>query len=223
VSTPELTDGTGTVISGSATGPAAGVSFQSYAAGPMCVYVPSGTTTISGSATSIEVVTGTQGSALDYKPLVGQTLHIQVLPTTLVELQVTAVSGPSTTGTGTVYTVTLSGPLGNNIVVVDPVYNKTLNVACFLSTPTVYVVENGQLVRITLNSSGAKVSTVLANFVASATPFTVPTINSASNSTFITVTNFTAIDPSSSNRGYQDGTTPMTVTIPHFAQLTAKY
>jgi hypothetical protein len=94
VSTPELTDGTGTVISGSATGPAAGVSFQSYAAGPMCVYVPSGTTTISGSATSIEVVTGTQGSALDYKPLVGQTLHIQVLPTTLVELQVTAVSGP---------------------------------------------------------------------------------------------------------------------------------
>jgi type II secretory pathway pseudopilin PulG len=222
VSTPELTDSTGTIISGTATGPAAGVSFQGYAGGPFCLYVPSSTTPIAATATSIQVITGTA-----FVPLPGETIHIQYLPNTLLEV---ALSGsgaysPSTTGTATSYTPSLANQLGSAIALYDPVSGTALHVACFFTTPIVYVVQNKQLLKEYLDpaGSGRMLSTVLAYNVSSTTPFSMPTVNSSPSNTFLEVQNFTTADPSSSQQGYLSVTTPMTLQVTHFAQLTSKY
>ena len=230
VSTPQLTGSgtptlTGTGIStvlSSSTGPAAGVSFQAYAGGPFCLYVGSATTT-SSNATSIQVITGT-----NFRPLPGETIHIQVLPlaTSLLEDQLSG-SGPyspSTTSAGVTYTPTLVNPL-QSINLDDPVSTNPLQIACFFTTPVVYVVQNGQLVKYSLNPSGngTLVSTVLAYNVTSTTPFSLPTVNSSPANTFVQALNLTATDPSSSNRGYKSVLTPLTVQIPHFAQMTTLY
>ena len=223
ISSPELSDSTGAIISGTFVGPAAGVSFQSYAGGPFALYVPAATNTLANGATSVQVVTGTQGASIDYKPLVGQTLHIQTLPTSLMELQVTGVAGPSSTSSGTVYTLTVAGGLSSAITLVSA--GMTLNVACYLSTPVIYTVQNQQLVCIRLDSGGNQVTTVISRDIPATAlkPFSMPTVNSSAENTFVSVSNFTAVDPYTSLRGYLGVTTPMTVQVPHFAQLTSKY
>jgi len=179
--------------------------------------------------------------------LPGETIHVQVLPlptsTALVEDQLSG-SGPysaSTTSAGTTYTPTLVNALGSSISLEDPVSGNALQVACFFTTPIIYFVQNGQLVRQTLDpaGSGKMISTVLSYNITSATPFSMPTVNSSPQNTFVEVTNFTGIDASSnyqgyrghtptgtlttSNQGYHGGATQLNVQLPHFAQLTVKY
>jgi prepilin-type N-terminal cleavage/methylation domain-containing protein len=233
VATPELTgsgtplvtnSGISTILSGTATGPAAGVCFQAYAGGPFCLYVPASTSTISGSASSIQVITGT-----NFRPVPGETIHIQVLPVadSLVEDQLSG-SGPytpTTTSAGTTYTPTLVNTLGSSINVEDPVSGNALHVACFFTTPIVYVVQNGRFVKYTLDpaGSGTMLPTVLSYNVTSTTPFSMPTVNSSPSNTFVQVQNLTATDPSSNQRGYKAVLTPFTVQVPHFSQLTVEY
>ena len=228
VSTPELTDsGCNILSSGTASGPAAGVYFQAYAGGPFCLYpVTSGS--IPASATSIQVITGN-----NFTPLPGQMINIQAVPLTTTSttslLEVTlGGTGPysaSTTSAGTTYTPTLANAVGASINTNDPVSGTALHVACFFTTPVDYVVQNGELVKYTLSPSGngKMVATVLSYNVSSTTPFTMPTINSSPQNTFLEVANLTAFDPSSSNRGYKSVITPFTLQIPHFSQLTVKY
>lgn len=223
VSTPELTDSGGNILSsGTARGPAAGVSFQAYAGGPFCLYPSSAS--VSSSATSIQIITGS-----NFRPLPGETIHIQVLPLvgTLLEDQLSG-SAPyssSTTSSGTTYTPTLVTALGTAVSLDDPVSGNPLHVSCFFTTPIRYVVLNGQLVRYSLDpaGSGNMLSTVLSYNVTSATPFSMPTVNSSPQNTFVEVQNFTATDPSSNQRGYNAVITPLTIQIPHFAQMTDKY
>jgi len=236
VSTPELTgsgvptitaSGISTVLgSGTAVGPAAGVAFQAYAGGPFCIYNNSLTQTASN-ATTLPILTGTI-----FKPLPGMTIHIQALPlslssSSLLEDQLNG-SAPyvaQTTGSAgagsTYYSPTFVNPIGSVIVLSDSSGGTptALNVACFFTTPVVYVVQNGRLVKYTLDpaGSGTMVSTVLAYSV------TMPTVNYAPANTFVGVTNMTAVDPSSSNRGYHSVTTPFTTQFSHFSQLTVKY
>jgi len=237
VSTPELTGtgvpvlngaGVSTILSGTlVSGSAAGVYFQEYAGGPFCIYVT--TLTIASSATSIPVITGS-----NFAPLPGQTIHIQALPLTLssnsmLEAQLSGASpySASTTSTGgmTYYTPTLSSSIGATVTLQDSTTNTNLNVACFFTTPVVYVVQNGQLVKYTLDpaGSGNMLPSVLAYNVTSATPFSMPAVNYSPANTFVNVSNMTATDPSSSNRGYHSVLTPFTTQFSHFSQLTVKY
>ena len=225
-STPELTSSSGAVLSGTAPGPAAGVYFQSYAGGPYSLAVTSGS--IPASATSIQVTTGT-----NFKPLPGMTIHIQALPlstnssTSLVELLLSGSSAYSSSGSGsaTTYTPTISGSVGSIIYLRDQHSGSALTVACFFTAPIIYVVQNGQMVRQSLDpaGSGKMLSTVLAYNVSSAAPFSMPTVNNSPGNTFVQVQNFTAFDPSSSNRGYHAVITPLTVQVSHYAQLTTLY
>jgi len=251
VSTPQLTgsaiptltgSGISTILTGTAaTGSAAGVSFQAYAGGPFCLYVPAGTTSVSSSATSIQVITGS-----NFKPLPGETIHIQVLPlaTSLVEAQLSGASNYSstTTSAGLTYSPTLTSALGTTINLTDPISANALHIACFFTTPIEYVVQNGRLLRYSLDPSGGGglVSTVLAyNVVTNSTtvngtnlsvsgtsaitPFSVQSVNSSPANTFVQVQNLNALDPSSNYRAYKGVLTPFTVQIPHFSQMTTLY
>jgi prepilin-type N-terminal cleavage/methylation domain-containing protein len=226
-STPELTDSAGNILtSGTATGPAAGVSFQAYAGGPFCLYVSG--SSVPSTATSIQVVTGN-----NFAPLPGESINIMAVPLTttstssLIEDQLSG-SAPysaTTSGTAATYTPTLANALGTTVNLKDPVSGSSLHVACFFTTPILYLVQNGELVKYTLDpaGSGKLLPSILSYNVTSATPFSMPTINNSPQNTFLDVQNFTAIDPTSSNRGYKSVTTPFTIQIPHFAQLTVKY
>jgi len=222
--TPVLSSGSAsTIISG--TGPAAGVYFQDYGGGPFCLLTASSAAVISTSATTISVVTGSS-----FTPLAGETIHISAVPlmttstTSLLEAPVSSVST-----SGSVSTLTLSRAIGGNssINVSDPITKAPLYVACFFTTPVVYVVQNGQLVKYSLSSagSGAVTSTVLVNnfSVTSAAPFRLPSIDTSPANTFVNVVGFSAVDVSSTNRGYRAITTPFTVMIPHFVQMTLQY
>jgi len=219
VSIPQLVDATGAVVTG--TGPAAGVSFRKYAGGPFSVLVPAGAT-ISGSLNQISIVTGTQGTATDYRPQVGQRLHVQVLPTQLVELDITAVGAPSSSSAGTVYTLTLNGPLGTDIQVRNPADNSSLNVACFITSPVSYIVKNGQLVKRYLTSSGTA-SLVVAAAVTTNLPFFIPTVNGLTNTAYIATSNFAVKDNASGNLQFHSSTFSLSLQTPHWSQMTANY
>jgi len=228
VSTPELTDSAGNILSsGSSSGPAAGVSFQDYAGGPYCLYVSS-TSTIPATATSIQVITGS-----NFQPLPGQYIHIQAVPLTatstssLLEALLSGASRytSSSTTSGITYTPTLATAIGGTINLRDPVTGNPLSVASFFTTPVIYVVQNGQLVKYTLDPAGTgrMLPTVMAYDVSTPTPFSMPSVNSSPQNLFLMVQDLTALDPSSSNRGYHSVTAQMTLQIPHFAQMTVKY
>ena len=238
VSTPELTgsgvpsltgSGVNTILStGTAAGPAAGVYFQTYAGGPFCIYNNSLNQTGSN-APSLPILTGST-----FQPLPGQTIHIQALPlnlstNSLLESQLNGSSrySASTTSGTTYYTPTFATPIASVIILTDSTTTPatSLNVACFFTTPVVYVVQNNQLVRYSLDpaGSGNMIPTVLAYNVTSATPFTMPVVNSSPGNTFLSVSNLTAVDQSSSNRGYHSVTTPLNTQFSHFTQLTVKY
>jgi hypothetical protein len=238
--TPVLSSGSAsTIITG--TGPAAGVYFQDYAGGPFCLLTASGassTTMISSSATSLTVVTGS-----NFRPLAGETIHIAATPLTttssnsMIELPISSV-----TTSGSTSTVTFPQAIGSNITRSDYFTWAPLYVACFFTTPVVYVVQNGQLIKYGLTASGTAAATTTATVLVNncnstfvttvsgtlttgttGTPFCVQQIDSSPANTYIKVSGFTAIDESSNNRLYKAVTTPFTVTIPHFTQMTIQY
>jgi prepilin-type N-terminal cleavage/methylation domain-containing protein len=233
VSNPQLLNGSGSVISG--TGPAAGVSFRIYAGGPYPLYVmpcPAGTT-IPSTVTSIKIITGTTGTAADYRPLVGQRIHIQALPTTIIEADITAVSNPPTfiPGIGTIYTLTFGSALGTAI----PVYPgghgfpaAAMSVTCFLSTPVSYlVVPNGtnvQLQRTCLADTAVLVPYLVTSpSPMTTTPFSISTVDGTSNPGFVSVSNFTGSNPTTSALNYNGILFWMNMQTPHWGQLSTNY
>ena len=220
VSIPQLVSSSGVVITG--TGPAAGVSFRKFAGGPFSIVVPTGAT-ISGGLSQISIVTGSQGTTKDFHPQSGQRLHLQVLPTQMVELDVTGVSAPGTGSSGsTVYTLTLAAPLGTDIQMRNPGDNSGLNVGCFLTSAVSYRVENGQLIKRTLAVSGT-VSTVVAASVTTSAPFIIPSVNGSINTAYIGTCNFGVKDNVSGNLNFHLGTFSLSLQTPHWAQMTANY
>ena len=232
VSNPQLIDANGSLVS--QTGSAAGISFRQYAAGPFQVYVanPPAGTVINGTSTSISIITGKTGIATDYKPLVGQRIHIQALPTTLDEANITAVSAPTSTASGTVYTLTLATQLGTTIPIYPGGYGMpaaAMSVPCFLTTPITYRVNNSQLLRTSLNTTGGTTTSVMiANVMTSptpltATPFSITTIYGNTNPSYVTLTSFAASDTFTSNRNYKTTLIALTMQTPHWGQLTSFY
>ena len=232
VSNPQLTDANGVILSAASN--AAGISFRQYAAGPFVVYVasPVAGTVINGTSNTVSIVTGVSGISTDYKPLVGQRIHIQALTNTLDEIDITAVSAPSWTGSGTVYTLTLASTLNTTIPIYPGGYGMpaaAMHVPCFLTTPISYVVKNNQLLRTSLNNTGGTTTSVIVGNLQtspsplSATPFSLSSINGATNSSYVTLNAITASDPASSNRQYKTTLISLTMQTPHWGQLTTFY
>jgi len=228
VSTADLTDTAGNILqSGTAVGPAPGVTFQVYAGGPFCLYAgnataaSSTTQTILATATAVPVVTGT-----GFKPLSGEIICIQAQPmlNSVVTGTISSVGNSTTTSGTTYYTPTLSGSLGTPIPIWDTVASQQLSVACYFTAPVRYVVQNGTLMRYTLDpsSSGSMTGVALAYNISSSgtAPFYVPAVNSSNQGAFLQAQNFSAYDPSSNNRGYKGVTTPFTAL---FSQLATQY
>ena len=219
VSIPQLVDSLGGLVVGA--GPAAGVSFRQFAGGPFGVVVPAGAT-LSGALSQISIVTGTRGTTRDYCPQVGERFHIQVSQTQMVELDITHVGAPATTAGGTVYTLTLAAPLGTDIQMRNPGDNTALTVVCFLTSPTSYIVQNGQLVKKYLSAAGT-VTSVVAASVTTTAPFYIPTVNGASNTSYIATSNFGVKDNVSGNLKLHSSTFALNLQTPHWSQMAANY
>jgi len=219
VSIPQLVNSSGVAVTG--TGPAAGVSFRKYAGGPFSIVVPTGAT-ISGALSQISIVTGSQGTTKDFCPQIGQRFHIQVLPTQMVELDITGVGAPTSTSTGTAYTLTLGASLGTDIQMRNPGDDSPMNVACFLTSSASYIVENGRLIKKYLAASGT-VSAVVAASVTTNAPFFIPTVNGSINTAYIGTSNFGVTDNVSSNLNFHSSTFSLSLQTPHWSQMTANY
>jgi hypothetical protein len=218
VSIPQLVDVSGTAVGG--TGPAAGVSFRKYAGGPFSVSVPavSAGPVISSSSTQISIVTGKRGVAKDFHPVAGQRLHIQALPTRLVEADITAVGAPSPTGSDTEYNLTLASPIGTDLQMRNPADSSALNVSCFITAPVSYIVKNGRLV---YTHDG--ITSTVASSVATAVPFGIPVINGSPNNSYVSVTKFWVRDSASSNLKFYAGSLYLNLQTPHWSQMATDY
>jgi len=159
VSIPTLTDVNRNPISGS--GPAAGLSFQLFAAGPFEI-TPSATGYPTGQNQISVRCSG-------YAPVVGQRL---IIPEYQVELTVISVG---TTG-GTDVTLSLGNdqlsPVNLPIAVTPTIGGTAVNIVCFFTDRVAYTVNGSQLFYYPRQSNGN--FKVLANSITSATPFSIP-------------------------------------------------
>jgi len=193
VSIPELTDANKNVVTGN--GPAAGISFQLFSAGPYQI-TSSSTTTSPGckgyAANQNQISVHVNG----YTPVVNQRL---IIPTHQIELDITAVGAGSTDRV-----LTLSANLP---VEVDTTLNPAsgpiaVNVPCFITDRVTYVVGGTQLLYYgRQNTTTAK---VMANDLTTGTPFSIPvTPLGAPFNRFVAAINLTTADTTSSNRHFR--------------------
>ncbi len=159
-------------------GPAAGVAMRWLTAGPCLVAVDA-----TAPATTIEVQQS--GGAA---PHVGDLLS---LPAFRIERTVTSVSS-----SGSNWLIGIDAALGS------PLTNAaTQNFLCLFTRRCGYSVAGGALVRYADLGNPAN-SRVVTRGVANATPFSFPLVGSQPDRRFL-VTQLTAVDPGSSNRGWR--------------------
>lgn len=189
VSTPELTDASRNILTGTAAnGPAAGLSFQLWAAGPFQVAAD----TAAGS-TSISIKTN------GYTPSQYQRL---IIPGFQVEMDIINVPSGGTTTSLTLGTAPppTGGSATPGTLPVAVNGSSSGNIACFITDRVYYVVQNSQLTyygRQTTNSNNYK---VLANDITTATPFSVPvTPTGAPYTRFVSAINLSTSDGEYSN------------------------
>ena len=184
VSLPQLVDANRQPIA--TTGPAAGISFQLFAAGPFKIAA----TAPSGQA-NISINCGA------FVPQAGQRFCI---PPYQIELDITAVSG-SNAG---VRTLTLAANLPRTVMVTMNIggVSQAVDVTGFITDRVAYVVANGELHYYGRGS--AQTYSVMANAIANATPFSTPTtLAGAPNYRFVATINLMTSDSSSNNRGFK--------------------
>jgi len=186
VSIPQLTDGTRTAIAGS--GPAAGISFQLFAAGPFMITPNANAAGYSASQNQITV------RCNGVTPVVGQRL---IIPTHQIELDITAV-GAGTTD----ITLTLSSNLPQSVVTLEGSPAAQVNIACFLTDRVAYVVNGTQLYYYGRQSNSNY--KVIANDLTSPTPFSIPaTPLGAPFNRFVAAINLVTADNTTSNRKFR--------------------
>ena len=203
VSIPQLTDASGNAVGGN--GPAAGITFQLFAAGPYMI-TPTATQYAAGQNQISVRVNG-------YTPLVGQRL---IVPTHQIELDITGVGAGSTDRI-----LTLANTLP--VAVLTTLQDSTgasvaVNVACFITDRYSYVVNNGQL--IYTKPGGPTGGRVMANDITSATPFSIPTTPlGAQYNRFVAAINLSTADDRSSNRGFKAANMFLNALEPYRARL----
>jgi hypothetical protein len=199
VSIPMLVDVNKTPITGN--GPAAGITFQSYADGPFQV-----ASTAAAGQNKITV------SLPGYTPKVGQRLN---LPLHQIEMDITAVGAPSGSDRQLTLASNLPRPVEtslNNAGTATPVH-----VVCFITDKYTYIVANGELRYFQPGDTQGK---QLANDITSATPFSTPvTPLGAPYNRFVAAINLSTADHTSSNRGFKAANMFLNALVPYRAKL----
>ena len=202
VSIPQLADANRAPVAGS--GPAAGISFQIYAAGPFQVL---STAAIGQNQISVRCV--------NYTPIVGQRF---CLPLHQIELDITGVSAGSGTG-GANRTLTLASNLTRPVeVTLDNAGTPTAVVVTgFITDKYIYVVKNGELRYF---KPGDTVGKLLANDITAPTPFSIPaTPLGAPYNRFVAAINLSTADHTSSNRGFKAANMFLNAMVPYRSKL----
>ena len=202
VSIPQLADENRAPVTG--IGPAAGISFQIYAAGPFQVLAtaPSGQNQIAV-------------RCVNYTPTVGQRF---CLPLHQIELDITAVSAGSGTG-GANRTLTLASNLARPVeTTLDNAGTPTAVVVTgFITDKYIYVVKNGELRYF---KPGDTVGKLLANDITAPTPFSIPaTPLGAPYNRFVAAINLSTADHTTSNRGFKAANMFLNAMVPYRSKL----
>ena len=202
ISIPQLADASQAPVAGN--GPAAGISFQLYAAGPFQV--------VSTAASGQNQITV---RCVGYTPKVGQRF---CLPLHQVELDIAAVGAPSGTG-GANRTLTLVSNLTRPIETsLDNAGTLTpVVVTGFVTDKCVYVVKSGELRYF---KPGDTVGKLLANDITTLTPFSIPvTPLGAPFNRFVAAINLSTADHTSNNRGFKAANMFLNAMVPYRAKL----
>jgi len=201
VSLPQLVDANKVPIS--TTGPAAGISFQIFAAGPFKVASRAG-----AGATSISVALGS------YQPKAGQRL---IIPTHQIELDIAS----NVSGTGT-RSVPLVSPIANAVEVQldDAGTLVPVDVIGFITDRITYVVANGELRYF--GRKDATTYAVMANDITSSKPFSTPaTPAGAPSYRFVAAIELSTADPTATARGFKSANMFLNAQVPCRTRLCA--
>lgn len=201
VSIPQLVDANRNPVAGN--GPAAGISFQLYAKGPLKVAT-------SAAAGQNQINVRVNG----YTPKVGQRLCI---PTHQIEFDITGVGAGTT---DRILTLASNLPVNVATTLYDPGTNSNINVnvVCFITDRMHYVVTNGEL-RYYGPSQPAG-GRLLADDITSSTPFSIPlTAAGAQYNRFVAAINLSTADSGSSNRNFKAANMFLNAMVPYRARL----
>ena len=201
ISIPQLVDASRNAVGGN--GPAAGISFQTYAQGPLKVVS-------NANAGQNQVNVRVNG----YTPMIGQRLCIT---SHQIEFDITAVGGGTS---DRVLTLASNLPVDVKTVLYDPGTNTNVNVnvVCFISDRLYYVVNNGELRYY--GPSQPATGRFLANDITTATPFSIPvTPLGAQYNRFVAAINLSTADHSSSNRNFKAANMFLNAMVPYRSRL----
>ncbi len=207
VSIPQLVDVNKTAIVGN--GPAAGISFQLYAKGPLQV-TPTVSKDVFYAAGQKQITVQVNG----YLPKADQRLCI---PSHQVEIDIESVGAGSTSR---VLTLKQALPVEVNPWLYDSGTNTyvAVNIVCFITDRMHYVVKNGEL-RYFGGTQPAE-GRVMANDITTTTPFSVPlTPAGAQYNRFVAAINLSTADPGSSNRNFKAANMFLNAMVPYRARL----
>lgn len=196
VSVPALVDSSRNQVA--APGPAAGIAFQNWAAGPYQVYAGDYKTT----QNTIDLI------ANGTVPLVNQRLNIT---THAIENYITAV-----TTTGGKYHVTLDTNLANEVN--TTLTGQNVDIAGFITDQIAYVVQSGQLRRYA--RKGAATWTVISTDVTAATPFSTPlSPTGAPYNRFVAAVNLSCADTVSTSQKFKSANMYLNSMVPYRSKL----
>jgi type II secretory pathway pseudopilin PulG len=201
VSLPQLVDASRNSVSG--TGPAAGISFQTFASGPYKV-----ASRASAGATSISVQLGS------YQPRAGQRL---IIPTHQIEIDIAS----NVSGSGTRSVPLVSGiPNAVEVQLDDAGTMVPVHVLAFITDRVSYVVVNRELRYY--GRQGSNTFTVMANDITSPAPFSTPTTPAgAPYYRFVAAINLSTADATATARGFKSANMFLNAQVPCRARLCA--
>lgn len=196
VSVPQLVDLSRNPVSGF--GPAPGIAFHAYAAGPF------------------RVVAGTYGANQNKitisgggpPPAVNQRLNI---PTHYIESYITAV-----VSSGTTYTLTLEQNLTNQVI--TTMQGQAVNITSFTTDQVAYLVQSGELRQYPRRGSTSY--KVMSTDVVSTAPFSIPqTAAGAAYNRFVAAINLSCAEHKSANRNFKAANMYLNAMVPYRSRL----
>lgn len=209
VSIPQLVDTTLAPIAAPGVGPAAGISFQRFEAGPFPV--------VANSLASSSTVDLNSGSGSAYTPTTNSRLNI---PSHNIEVNVASSSNLG----GGIRRFTLTQPIGTDVTIEaggdDDDTAVTYIISAFMTYRCSYAVIGTELRYYPTNDLATY--KVIARNITSATPFTVPTLSGGGlQNRYVAAVNISTVEPQFTERGYAAVNMFISSLIPFRCRLTA--
>jgi hypothetical protein len=202
VSIPQLVDAAKAPVAGN--GPAAGISCQLYAKGPLKIAA-------AASAGQKWVTVNTYG----YAPKVGQRLCI---PTHQIEMDIDEIT---VEGVNRKLRLRSNLPVDVKVRLYDPADNteKDVNVVCFI-TDRIYYIVNAQGELRYFSPTQPAEGRLMANDITAATPFSIPLTDAgAQYNRFVAAINLSTADHTTTNRGFKAANMFLNAMVPYRARL----